>query len=258
MLARTEASRNDMRATALSLTAALLLPATAVADLPAAAEPPQQGAQEPPPPRTERERRDRILERELTGALSGVEELPCGSGGLVGGVVFGAAATWVALETDIRGTWAVILGELAALSLGEAAIDVALRDPSPACATRFRALPSRTPAELARRVEVGRACLESEAASSRAAGYAKTALQLGVAGGVLALWGTDPPEQRDSTLLILSGATGLLAFTHLVPGAPESLWEHHLEVEDALEATPAAVVDAGGRLAPGLALRLTF
>lgn len=172
----------------------------------------------------------------LHGALGKALDEPdesdgCGPGGsLVAGTLLGAGTVWTARESDPRGTWTVVLGTLATGALSDGVLGFAF-SPDEACRARFRAAPSGTTEQRERAIEQGRACLRAEADGERTKAWLRLGFGLAAAGGAFALWGTEPPAQRDPALLAIGGIGAVLSFGALAEGDDEKRWQRWLGEE---------------------------
>lgn len=250
-------------AAAVALALALAAPAAAetppapreapAAEPPAAAPPPEVGS-----PAELRDRRNLVLERELNDAFRDLRLEPRADAvpAFGFGLLAAGGATWVALETDARGTWAVLLGHLAATALTDAVIVGATPDPGRRCVGTFEALPGDTPEALAHRVAVGERCLEAAAQREASLRLTRAFRNVALGAATVALWGTEAPRNRDGTLLWIAGADGLFALFHLIPGEAERRFSSYREEALDVRLAPAPAVDTAGNLAPGLGLTL--
>jgi hypothetical protein len=226
--------------------------------VPARAEEPE--APEEPGPLTP-ERRDRILERNLDQALGQLdpEDDSDAIASLVFGGLAGGGAVWVASETGTpRATWAVILGMISASALTDGVFAFAVPDPTGDCLDFHQALPSDTPEDVSARLATGRACLAEAARRGRTIRYLELARDLGIAGGVLALYFSEPPDQRDTVLAALAGVQAGFSLFNLAPSDAESLLDRHDRLAGRIRWAPATVLDRRGAPAPALALGASF
>ena len=202
-------------------------------------------------------RKNLQLELRLDGALRDLHVEPRNAAvpafGL--GLLASGGAVWVASETDARGTWAVILGHLAAGALTDAAILAATPDPARACVPSYRKLPSDTPEALAHRVAVGERCLEAAAQREASLRLARAFRTAALGAATVALWGTEPKPVRDETLLWIAGADGVFALFQFFPGNAERALDDFREEKAAeVRLAPNPILDTAGHTAPGLGL----
>ncbi len=224
---------------------ALGLAATLLAPLAARAEDPQQ-----------------TLLRDLDLSMTAFDSQACGASSSFGSaaVLLGAGAL-VASNTKkgIRSTWGVILFDAGAVSALDGMLLLVIPDNGASCAKRYSAMPAGTPEERAARIAAGQGCLQESDGANRTYRYASAGTRLAVAGGVVALWATDPPEPHDTTLLVIGGLTVVGAGLGVVfPSRPEGKWERHQELVKSLSASPTVLRDRGGALLPALALGAAF
>jgi hypothetical protein len=203
------------------------------------------------------ERRDRILERNLDLALGQLE--PGDDADAIGSLVFGGlaggGAVWVASETGTpHASWAVILGMISASSLADGVFAFAVPDPTADCLDFHRALPAETPEDVSARLATGRACLAEAARHGRTIRYLELARDVGIAGGVLGLYFSEPADQRDTILAALAAVEVGFSLFHLAPSEAESLLDRHDRLAGRLRWAPATVLDRRGAPAPALAI----
>lgn len=239
-------------------------PAAPSSPTPAAPAPPAAAptpAPAPPSAATLEELRDRrnlALEKELNerfGRLH-LERQNEALGSLGFGLLASGGALWIASETDARGTWAVIVGHLAAFGLTDAVIQGATPDPAGGCIDAYREAPGDTPDALAGKVSLGERCLESAAQREASLRIARAFRDLALGASTVALWGTEPKQNRDRTLLWIAGVDGVFGLFSLVPGEAQRAYDGYRRSALDLRLAPAPTVDAAGRLAPGLGVAI--